>query len=192
MAKQRPKRINEVSAGDQRSTPQWLADELAQRYAGGFFDLDVAAAESTAKAPLYYTKVENGLKQPWGDVHRIWGLVLGIHPQPYSFVDRPSRVWLQPPWSDISPWVDKAIAEVAAGRCSVVVGLLPSRTGTEWYAKLDREAELIVPIRGRVNFPSPTLKTSSNPEDCLVTVIRPPLVVANIKPESERKKRSAA
>lgn len=42
-------------------------------------------------------------------------------------------IFCNPPWSDIEPWVDKAFAS----KC-VTVFLLPARTDTGWFHKLNR------------------------------------------------------
>ena len=49
------------------------------------YDLDPAACDEAHCAPIYYTKETNGLVQPW------WG-----------------HVWINPPFSDIRPWVERA------------------------------------------------------------------------------------
>lgn len=111
-------------------TPWGVVRGLARRFAGGDFDLDAAADDDNHKAPGYLTEEDDALSQPW------WG-----------------RVWCNPPYQDIDPWVEHAIREVDAGRAEVVVMLLPARTGTEWYARA-RASGLcrIEPIRGRVQF----------------------------------------
>ncbi len=75
------------------------------------FDLDVAACEEAHCAPRYYTAKDDGLAQPWG-----------------------GRVWCNPPYSDIAPWVAKAWEEMLAGRCELVAMLLPAtRTEQPWW-----------------------------------------------------------
>jgi hypothetical protein len=55
------------------------------------YDLDAAACSESAHAPVWYSKAENGVELPWfGD----------------AFVN--------PPWSEIYPWVSKAWAEWSA------------------------------------------------------------------------------
>lgn len=77
------------------------------------WDLDVAACLEAHVAPKYLTKADNGLLHAW------WG-----------------RVWCNPPWSNIGPWVKKAWSEWDRPRRVVkVIGvLLPStRTDLEWW-----------------------------------------------------------
>lgn len=104
---------------DDWSTPPAIVQEYADRY--GAFDLDPCARPETAKAPRYYTKADDGLAQPWH-----------------------GRVWLNPPYSNPGAWLRKARAELASGRCDLVVALLPAATDTGWFH------ELIYDVSGRV------------------------------------------
>lgn len=51
------------SATDEWATPQDFFDKLDAEF---HFDLDVCATPENAKCARYYTKVQDGLKQPWG------------------------------------------------------------------------------------------------------------------------------
>lgn len=76
------------------------------------FDLDVAACAVSTKARLYYSKADNGLLLPWV-----------------------GRVFCNPPWSDIGPWV--LSAWVQRGSYEVAAMLLPGdRTHRDWWQKL--------------------------------------------------------
>lgn len=153
MRSARARKTQPTSTGDQRETPEWLVEECAKRWAGGAFDLDVAASVENAKAPHFYTAEMDGLVQPWR-----------------------GRVWCNPPWSDIKPWVIIAREQSYTDVASVVVMLLPVRTGTEWWMIARQYAEGTHFIRGRVQFHSRTGSNSSNPEDCCIIVFRRPLV----------------
>lgn len=161
---QRPRRVSDVAAGDQRETPEWLVVELARRYAGGEFTLDAAASPENAVADAYYTAESNGLEQLW-----------------------PGRVFVNCPWSDIEPWVLRAHGEVCEGNAEVVVMVLPARTGTEWFAYALKHAELISFIRGRPQFDRPDgERNSSCPEDVVVVVFRKPILVSELRPKRVR------
>ena len=83
------------------------------------WDLDVAACEESHKAEEFYTVAMDGLSRPW----------LG-------------RVWCNPPYSDIAPWVAKAWREI--GHCQTIAMLLPaSRTEQGWWQRL------VEPLRDR-------------------------------------------
>lgn len=147
---------------DERITPQDLFDKYNASYG---FTLDVAANKSNAKCPAYFDLDSNGLAQEWT-----------------------GSVWCNPPYSDIRPWVEKAIASVASKSARVVVLLLPAnRTEQRWWQ------DLVEPIRDdgrggpvnisteflarRLNFGTPSNPTgkykSSAPFGCVVLVVRP-------------------
>ncbi len=76
------------------------------------FTLDPCATKESAKCALFFTKKQNGLKQSWAG----------------------HRVFLNPPYSDITPWLHKVAEETKAG-CPLVVALLPSWTDRRWWHK---------------------------------------------------------
>jgi|SRR5882672_2468055 len=165
-ASMRPRRVSETQFGDTRRTPGWLHCELANRYASGGFDLDVAADEDSSVAPEWY----DGRQRGSGLTHEWRGCCFA-----------------NPPWSVIAPWVNKAITEVDCGRASVVVMVLPARTGTAWFAQCREKAELILFLRGRPQFDRPDgEKNSSCPEDVCVVVFRKPIVVAELRQPRRR------
>ena len=158
--------MSEKRDGDQRETPRWLVDELEDRYAGGCFDLDVAASDTNHKADAWLTEEENALVLPWD-----------------------GNCFCNPPWSDIHPWIVKSHEEVTAGRANVVVLVLPARTGTLWFAYAQQHAELILFLRGRPQFDRPDgIRNSSNPEDVCAVIFRKPMIVAELRERPERGK----
>jgi phage N-6-adenine-methyltransferase len=111
---------------DEWETPPDLVKWAEEKF-GGPFTLDVAATAENTKAPNFYTKEMNGLSLPWT-----------------------GRVWMNPPYSNIRPWLEKAIA--SREQCEVIVCLLPCATDTKWFH------DCILPhfetffIKGRVRF----------------------------------------
>lgn len=83
-------------AVDDRGTDPAFIASLEDRF--GRFTLDVAAAEHNAKAPQFFTREQDGLRQHWGKP-RGW---------PRS---EPWNVWCNPPYSDCSAWVGAAWAQ---------------------------------------------------------------------------------
>ena len=61
-----------------------------------------------------------------------------------------SPCYVNPPYSDILPWMDKAAAEASQGK--TVVLLVPSRTDTRWWHEYAMRAAEIRFIRGRLKF----------------------------------------
>mgnify|MGYP001606553347 CR=1 FL=1 len=90
------------------------------------FTLDVAASHANAKCERYLTKEDaplDGLGQTWAG----------------------ERVWCNPPYSAIRPWVEKAWAEVDV---EIIVMLLPAnRPEQAWWQ------DLVEPRRDRVGSP---------------------------------------
>lgn len=68
------------------------------------FTIDVAASAENALLNRYWTLRDNALTQPWGG----------------------ERVWCNPPFSSLEPWVEKAWTEMVDGTCELVVMLLPA------------------------------------------------------------------
>ena len=61
-----------------------------------------------------------------------------------------SPCFVNPPYSDIYPWMEKAKIEADAGK--TVVLLVPSRTDTRWWHEFAMKASEIRFIRGRLKF----------------------------------------
>ncbi len=115
---------------DHRETPPELFAALNARFR---FTVDAAAIASNAKLPRYWTPEDDGLAQDWiGD-----------------------RVWCNPPFSNLEPWVRKAASACA----EVTVLLLPAnRTELGWWQEFiepnrDRDRGLTVEfLPGRLRF----------------------------------------
>ncbi len=114
---------------DERYTlPETVA--LCSKIAGvDSWHLDVAACAAAHVAPTYYTKADNGLLLPWNR----------------------ANVWANPPWSNLSPWVEKAWDEWEGRRIHVIGMLLPSGRGdVAWWQ------DLVEPHRDRPGSPLKT------------------------------------
>lgn len=81
------------------------------------FTIDVAASAHNAKLPRYYTREDDGLAQSWAG----------------------ERVWCNPPYSTLRPWIEKAWAEADAELIAMIVPA--NRTEQGWWQ------ELIEPLR---------------------------------------------
>ena len=101
---------------DDRSTPQDLWDRLHEKHQ---FTVDAAASPANTKLPRFWTVNDSALDHSW----------------------KAEIVWCNPPYSEIRPWIEKALTECVAG-CRLVVMLLPAnRTEQGWWQ------ELIEPVR---------------------------------------------
>lgn len=94
------------------STPQTLFDDLNAKY--GPFTLDVCANDINAKCPAFYDEYTDGLSSPW------------LQPD-----NTPSICWMNPPYSDPYPWLEKASNEAKRG--VTTVALLKADHSTSWY-----------------------------------------------------------
>lgn len=135
-AQNHPQQVVKDSVDDRATTPEMFA-EIAARL--GPFTVDVAASAANTKCERFYSIEDDGLARSW----------VG------------ERVWCNPPYSDIGPWVEKAWAEWRKG--AVVVMLLPAnRTEQGWWQDhvephRDRHPDVLRVefLRGRPRFIKP-------------------------------------
>lgn len=107
------------SKSNERYTPMTYID-AARKVMGGI-DLDPAScakANKTVKAIHYFTKADNGLKQPWS-----------------------GRVWLNPPYGrenggQKKMWSRKLIEEYERGFVEQAILLVTASTGDVWFRPL--------------------------------------------------------
>jgi phage N-6-adenine-methyltransferase len=92
---------------DDRATTWEVFNPLHERFD---FTIDVAALPHNAKLTRFFSPFDDGLSKPWAG----------------------ERVWCNPPYSNIEPWVEKACIE--AQRTPLIVMLLPAnRTEQDWW-----------------------------------------------------------
>lgn len=133
------------SNSDEWATPQWLFDELNNEFN---FDLDPCASDENHKTPIYYTKNNSGLSQKWGGC----------------------RVFCNPPYSQISKWVEKAFEEGHKPNTLVVL-LIPSRTDTKYFHDYILHRAEIRYIKGRLKFGN---QKNSAPFPSMIVIFRGP------------------
>lgn len=136
------------SATDEWATPQGFFDELNSVF---HFDLDAAATAQNHKCETFYTREQDGLRQPWV-----------------------GNVWCNPPYGrTIGSWVQKASEENAKNN-NLIVMLLPARTDTKWfhnycYRKPNVEIEF---IKSRLKFGE---SKNSAPFPSMLVIFKPKL-----------------
>lgn len=95
---------------DQFYTPPFIYEPLDKEFG---FTLDPCATAESAKCDRYFHAGQDGLIQEWAR----------------------ETVFMNPPYSDIPRWVEKAVLEVIKGR-ALVVGLLPAtRSEQPWWQR---------------------------------------------------------
>jgi phage N-6-adenine-methyltransferase len=113
------------SATDDWATPDDYFQEVVDAF--GPFDIDVCADCDNAKAPVYFTKDQDGLAQQWE-----------------------GRCWMNPPYGrEIGAWMQKAYESALNG--AFVACLVPARTDTAWWHNFAMRGEITF-IRGRLKF----------------------------------------
>lgn len=119
------------SVDDRATTPE---DFSRFDSALGPFTVDVAAAEHNAQCAKYFTVETDGLSQSWSG----------------------ERVWCNPPFSRIGPWVEKAWRE-HEGTDGIAMLLPANRTEQGWWQQMvepyrDRSALSVLFLPGRMRF----------------------------------------
>lgn len=150
MPKQKPGK----SRQDYQTQPDFLQ---ATKLHLGIHDflIDLAADDSNHVTELYYTEAENALVSEWADYCRFpgWG-------------------WLNPPFANIAPWVEKAYHEAQRG--ANVAMLVPAAVGSNWWRDWVHEKTPVLFINGRLQFVG---TTEVYPKDCALILYQPTLLI---------------
>lgn len=117
------------SLKDEWQTPLWLFDLLNREFK---FDLDPAATIDNTLCDRWFTKVDDGLKKEW----------------------IAESVFINPPYSQMRQWVEKAYGEIILGNCDVAVLLVAARTDTRAWWDHIRHGEVRF-LKGRLKFDMP-------------------------------------
>jgi phage N-6-adenine-methyltransferase len=115
------------SNSDEWATPEYLVAQFSELF--GPFDLDPCATPQNAKTGEFFTKYQNGLQRKWF-----------------------GRVWMNPPYSEVAEWMQKAYESVDRGDCERVVCLVPARTDTRWWHDWVAGKGTVMFLKGRVKF----------------------------------------
>jgi phage N-6-adenine-methyltransferase len=110
----------------------------AARACLGSIDVDPASsplAQEAIRATRFFTRDDDGLRQDWR-----------------------GRIWLNPPYAqpDIARFIDKLLAEIAAGRATEAILLTHNYTDTGWFHAAAAKCAGICFTRGRIRFVSAT------------------------------------
>jgi len=121
------------------------------------FQLDAAAAPHNALCRKFITAEQNTLETPWAD-----------------YLNVPGYVWLNPPYSDIMPFVKKAAAE-SANQIGTVM-LVPADTSVGWFKEaIQTASEVRLITAGRLAFINPVTgkPVSGNNKGSMLIIWRP-------------------
>jgi len=112
---------------DEHDTPLEFFEPIARHVDG--FDLDPSASDTSNLAERNVTKDEDGLSIEW-----------------YG------NVWLNPPYSEVSDWMEYANQQHVLGNTDLIVCLVYARTGTRWYHRFVKVADMVCFVQGRLTF----------------------------------------
>ncbi len=114
---------------DRWRTPDWLFDYVDRLFD---FDIDLAADDENTKCETWYSEEVDALNHRW---HQ----------------STSKKGWCNPPYSDITPWLEKAWEEARAGFTTVL--LVPTPNGENHYRDhVFHKASEIIFINGRIAF----------------------------------------
>lgn len=133
---------------DDRATAPEVFGPLHERFR---FTLDVAALPHNAKLERYFTPEQDGLAQSWAG----------------------ERVWCNPPYSSIEPWIVKAWESAA----ELVVMLLPANRTEQGFWQRHIEPRRDVPGGVRVEFLAGRMRFINAGADRIGPNERPPFGV---------------
>jgi hypothetical protein len=120
-------RVMTSSESSEWYTPPHIVDLVEATL--GEIDLDPCGhPDSPVRATTTYTAADDGLARPWS-----------------------GRLYLNPPYGrQIDGWIDKLVAEYDSGSVTEAIALVPARTDTAWFRRLDRFP--ICFVYGRLSF----------------------------------------
>lgn len=125
------------SAKEEWATPQHVFDYLNNRF--GPFDLDPCATAENAKCSRFYTKEDNGLKQPWD-----------------------TNTFCNPPYGrHVGQWIEKGYKSSVLYGVNVCM-LVAARTETVAMQEWGFRGEVYF-IKGRIKFDDGSDKKNSAP-----------------------------
>lgn len=129
----------------------------------GPFDMDVCAEYATRKCETYFSPGRiDGLKADWSQSGRF--------------------AWMNPPYSDIAPWLQKARLEAAKGVRTTC--LLPADSSTGWWHENIEFQPLVQVYRlpKRIRFILRGKKADSPNFASVIVVFLPRLLYPGVKP----------
>jgi hypothetical protein len=130
--KERFKAIATSAKSDEHYTPGDIVEAVLDCF-DGLLSLDPCSNSHDAPnlpASTLYTIDDDGLKQAW----------------------RASTVYINPPYSETSPWVKKLLTHYQAGEVGQALVLVKSDNRVGWYAELMDSATAFCEYRGYIKF----------------------------------------
>ncbi|MCA1841478.1 MAG: phage N-6-adenine-methyltransferase [Actinobacteria bacterium] len=110
-------------------TPPDFMDAMKRHLGIRQFAIDLAASHDNSQAGLCFTEEDNSLIQEWPKVG--W-------------------CWLNPPYADIRPWVEKA--SYAAMEGTKIAMLVPASVGSNWWDTFVHDIAYVSCLSPRLTF----------------------------------------
>ena len=114
------------------------------------FVMDLAANATNTAASGWYGERENALAEDWNWLH-----------------EHDGWAWLNPPYADIKPWVEKA----SLSRANIAM-LIPASVGANWWKTWVHRRARVLFLNGRLAF-MPDKPTWLYPKDCALLLYGP-------------------
>lgn len=150
-ARTMPKQKRGESKQDYQTPPEFL-QAVRNRLKIHNFTWDLAATDANKVSPGYYgpgsRHGEDALACDWSGVHD-WK-------------------WLNPPYADIKPWVEKAAIESAEG--AQIAMLIPASVGANWWSDYVINDAYQLFLNGRLTFVG---CDTPYPKDCALLLYTP-------------------
>ena len=141
------------SKQDYQTPPEFLAAVRRRLGIYGFIH-DLAASSENAVCSSFSDEDTNALTQDWTTFRMI--------------DDSHCWCWLNPPYADISPWVQKCAEESAKG--AHIACLVPASTGANWFKSYVYNKAYTIFLNGRITFVG---ASGPYPKDCMLLLYTP-------------------
>lgn len=137
--------FNRGNSKQDYATPPCFMNPVVERW--GHMDFDLAASPENAKAPNWFSIVQNSLERDWTT------LAVG-------------NLWLNPPFDDIAPWAEKC---TTISRRHSLFFLVPASVGANWFQRFVHRKAMVYFLNGRIPF-DPNNPKWGYPKDCILAV----------------------
>ncbi|AFV85252.1 phage N-6-adenine-methyltransferase [Alteromonas mediterranea] len=153
-------------SNDLWATPPEVFNALDKEFCFGF---DVCAEHETAKCPDYWTIEDDALSKYWPED--------ALSHIPGAGLIEMGALWVNPPYSNIKPWVEKAIEAQLNGRMTVM--LVMCDPSVKWFSLAQKYASEIRFITdGRLAFIKNGVPQKGNNKGSVIFVFDPHRVSA--------------
>lgn len=126
--------LNRGKSKQDYQTPEAFIQAVLGRLGIADFAYDLAASpENFQSTAGYYNEEQNSLAQNWAESFK------------YD-----TWLWLNPPFSDIRPWVEKCWKESEAG--AKIAVLVPASVGSNWWQEFVHHKAHVLMLNDRIQF----------------------------------------